>query len=69
MCGESISHELSRRVLAKKDLRDDDRGLKPVKTGFSFGKSLRNANKWGYLGVYLAGMLSATARAKTFKVA
>ncbi len=69
ICVETIIHELSHRVLATEDLRYDYRGLKPVKTGLSFDKALRNADTWGYFCVDLAGMLSATDRAKTLKVA
>lgn len=69
ICVETIIHELSHRILATEDLRYDYRGLKPVKTGLSFDRALRNADTWGYFCVDLAGMLSATDRARTLRVA
>lgn len=67
LCAETILHELSHHEVSTQDHRYDSSGLKPDKNKLPFAKTIDNADSWGYFMLDLAGYLSASDLANTWK--
>ena len=62
LCAQTILHESSHLVVATKDHRYDDAGLKPGTAAFSTANAIENADSWGYFSIDLCGYLSKKDR-------
>jgi hypothetical protein len=67
LCAETILHELSHHEVQTEDHRYDSSGLKPTDGNLPYAKTIENADSWGYFMLDLAGYLSASDLAKTWK--